>query len=161
MKGFLFGLPFIICKIIYYYIIQCIYWYTLAKEVCVLIQSPWNIITLSVLQELIQTPYTSLFDYFFFLGGGLKVELNSTASNDFSLYWEPKMQLMVVWGFSHLNNNKDISRRPNNAHFPLSFPCFLIITDKSIVSAGRVFLVLLSSKSSFNYSVLMRQRIQF
>lgn len=99
--------------------------------------------------------------FFFVGGGGLKVELNSTASNDFSLYWEPKMQLMVVWGFSHLNNNKDISRRPNNAHFPLSFPCFLIITDKSIVSAGTVFLVLLSSKSSFNYSVLMRQRIQF
>lgn len=160
MKGFLFGLPFIIWKNHILLHNTCIYWYTLAKEVCVLIQSPWNIITLSVLQELIQTPYTSLFDYFFG-GGGLKVELNSTASNDFSLYWEPKMQLMVVWGFSHLNNNKDISRRPNNAHFPLSFPCFLIITDKSIVSAGRVFLVLLSSKSSFNYSVLMRQRIQF
>lgn len=67
----------------------------------------------------------------FFFGGGLKIELNCVcfnATNSFSLYWEPKMQLMVVGASVIWTTIKTFSRRPNNAHFP-SFPIFSMLSD--------------------------------
>lgn len=81
---------------------------------------------------------------FFFGGGGLKIELNCVcfnATNSFSLYWEPKMQLMVVGAsviWTTIKTFPEDQIMPTSLLFP-SFPCSLIISDKSIVSAGRVF----------------------
>lgn len=83
-------------------------------------------------------------NFFFFWGGGLKVELNCVcfnATNGFSPYWEPKMQLMVVGASVIWTTIKTFPEDQIMPTFPLflSFPCSLIISDKSIVSAGRVF----------------------